>query len=70
MSDFDRENKDVFDIVHNNPNRTGMARTVGYIVPLEQMEELEARKRSTWDNIGWMIIAALAVVVATVAALA
>ena len=48
MSDFDRENEDVFQIVHDNPRRRGVTRNVGYIINTEQAQRFavyEAEKK-------------------------
>jgi len=74
MSEFDRENEEVFSMVHNNPYRAGVKRMVGYIIPAEQaqrlavMEACESRD-STRGMIG-LCLAALAVTVSFVLALA
>ena len=42
MSEFDRENEDVFQIVHGNPRRRGVIRDVGYIINQEQAQRFSA----------------------------
>ncbi len=74
MSDFDRQNEEVFSILHENHARQGVTRTVGYIVSQEQAERLsvlEARQ-DKGSNLGGMIVmglTALAVIAAAVALL-
>lgn len=74
MSDFDRENEEVFTIVHNNPYRTGVKQTVGYIVPAEQAERLAAQeaveKKSDVGGLIWLCLVALAITAAFVLRLA
>ena len=75
MSEFDRENEDVFQIVHDNPRRRGIIRDVGYIVPMKQAQSYaayEAAQARNGRGIGSLILAAiglLAVVTVTVLAL-
>lgn len=74
MSEFDRENEDVFAIVRDNPRRRGVTREVGVIVPVADAKcfaEYQAgRKRGVdWQDAAFMVIAVLAVIGMTVAAL-
>ena len=74
MSEFDKQDAEVIGMVNANPRRRGVIRDVGYIVTREQAEQMAvamaARKRSSWKDTVAMAIAALVVVLTTVAALA
>lgn len=65
MSEFDRQNEDVFQIVHDNPRRRGVIRTVGYIVSREQAERFAAfeaaQKRGDRHGLIMMVLAVIAV---------
>lgn len=69
MSEFDRENEDVFQIVHDNPRRRGVIRDVGIIVNRDTAERFAAyeaarkRRGGDWQNIGFLVLATLAVIV-------
>jgi len=74
MSEFDRENEDVFAIVRDNPRRRGVLREVGIIVPMEEARcyaAYQAGRKSggQWQGAAFMVIAVLAVIGMTVAAL-
>lgn len=76
MSEFDRENEDVFQIVHDNPRRRGVIRDVGYIINQEQAKRFSAyeasqnRKGGMWfKDIAFMCLAAFAVICITIAGL-
>lgn len=51
MSEFDRQNEDVFSLVRENRRRSDLAPVIGYIVPMKQAqsyaayEEAQARNR-------------------------
>lgn len=76
MSEFDKENEDVFQIVHDNPRRRGVIQDVGIIVNRDAAERFAAyeaaqkRLGGDWRSIRFLVLATLAVIVATVAALA
>lgn len=74
MSEFDKQNEEVFAMVHNNPYRTGVKQMVGYIVPAEQAEQLAVLEASeSKSNVRGMIglcLAALAITVVFVLTLA
>ena len=42
MNQFDMENEQVFQIVHDNPRRRGVIRDVGYIISTEQAKRFAA----------------------------
>ena len=42
MNQFDMENEQVFQIVHDNPRRLGVIRDVGYIINQEQAQRFSA----------------------------
>lgn len=73
MSDFDKENEDVFLIVHDNPRRRGVIQDVGIIVNRDAAERFAAyeaaqkRRDGDWRSVGFMILAAAAVIVAALA---
>ncbi len=74
MSEFDRENEDVFAIVRDNPRRRGVRQEVGIIVPMEDAKCYAAYKAGRkcggqWQGAAFMVISVLAVIGMTVAAL-
>lgn len=76
MSEFDRQNEDVFQIVHDNPRRRGVIRDVGYIINQEQAQRFSAyeaaqkRRGGMWfKDIALMCLVALAVICITIAGL-
>lgn len=74
MSEFDRENEDVFAIVRDNPRRRGVVREVGIIVPAEEARRYavyQASRKSggQWQGAAFAGLAVLAVIGMTVAAL-
>lgn len=76
MSEFDRQNEDVFALVRENRRRSDLAPVIGYIVPMKQAQSYaayEAAQARNGSGIGSLILAAvglLAVVTVTVLALA
>lgn len=44
MSDFDRQNEDVFSLVRENRRRSNLAPVIGYIVPQNEAQELAVKK--------------------------
>lgn len=75
MSEFDKENEDVFQIVHNNPRRRGVIQDAGYIVNRDVAERFAAyeaaqkRQNSDWRGPVMLIIATLMIIGLTVALL-
>ena len=76
MSEFERENEQVFQIVRDNPRRRGVIREVGYIIDQEQARRLAAyeaaQKRRCgmgFKYIALMCLVALAVICITIAGL-
>lgn len=74
MSEFERENEDVFAIVRDNPCRPGVVREVGIIVPVEEAKcyaAYQAGRKSSgqWQGAAFAGLAVLAVIGMTVAAL-
>lgn len=75
MSEFDRENEDVFSLVRENRRRSDLAPVIGYFVPMKQAQSYaayEAAQARNGSGIGSLILAAiglLAVVTVTVLAL-
>lgn len=72
MSQYEREDMDVIGMVHENRRRQSITRPVGYIVTLEEAQELVARKAETertGDGIGSVILFTAAMVMIVVAAL-
>ena len=76
MSEFDRENEDVFQIVRDNPRRRGVTRDVGYIINQEQAQRFAsyeaAQKRRggmVFKYIALMCLVAFAVICITIAGL-
>lgn len=76
MSEFDRENEDVFALVRENRRRSDLAPVIGYIVPMKQARSYaayEAAQARNGRGIGSLILAAaglLVTVTVTVLALA
>ncbi len=74
MSEFDRQNEEVFAMVHNNPYRTGVKRDAGYIITAEQAERLAvletSERKGQCSGVIGLCLAALAVTVSFVLALA
>lgn len=76
MNQFDMENEQVFQIVHDNPRRRGVIRDVGYIINGEQAQRFAAyeaakKRGGMWfKDIALMCLAVLAVICITVASLA
>lgn len=75
MSEFEKQNAEVFAMVHDNPRRSGVLTDIGYIVPMKQAQSYaayEAAQARNGSGIGSLILAAvglLAVVTVTVLAL-
>lgn len=75
MSEFEKQNAEVFAIVHDNPRRSGVLTEIGYIVPMKQAQSYaayEAAQARNGRGIGSLILAAvglLAVVTVTVLAI-
>ena len=76
MSEFDRENAEVFAMVHDNPRRSGVLTDIGVIVPMKAAQSYaayEAAQARNGSGIGSLILAAvglLVTVTVTVLALA
>lgn len=76
MSEFEKQNAEVFAMVHDNPRRSGVLTEIDYIVPMKQAQSYaayEAAQARNGSGIGSLILAAiglLAVVAVTVLALA
>lgn len=73
MSEFDKQNEDVFQIVHDNPRRRGVTRTVGFIVNQKQAEQFAAFEAIQQRNVRYghitmfmaLIIVVIGVAIAT-----
>ena len=76
MNEFEKQNAEVFAMVHGNPRRSGVLTDIGVIVPMKQAQSYaayEAAQARNGSGIGSLILAAiglLAVVAVTVLALA
>lgn len=75
MSEFDRENEDVFSLVRENRRRSDLAPVIGYIVPQKEAQEMAVERavRSKADGAGVLILFAVqlfVLVAVTVVALA
>lgn len=44
MSEFDRENEDVFSLVRENRRRSNLAPVIGYIVPQKEAQEMAVER--------------------------
>ena len=76
MSEFERENEEVFHIVRANPRRRGVIRDVGYIINQEQAQRFAAyeaahkrRGGMGFKYIALMCLVAFAVICITIAGL-
>ena len=74
MSEFERENEEVFQIVRDNPRRRGVIRDVGYIVSRDAAERFTAYEAAQkrrggmgFKYIALMCLVALAVICITIA---
>lgn len=66
MSEFDRENEDVFALVRENRRRSDLAPVIGYIVPMKQAQSYAAYEAAQARNsrgIGSLILAAAGLLV-------
>lgn len=75
MSEFDRENEDVFSLVRENRRRSNLAPVIGYIVPQKEAQEMAVERAvgNRADGAGVLILFAaqlFVLVTATVVALA
>lgn len=76
MSEFEKQNAEVFAMVHDNPRRSGVLTDIGYIVPMKQAQSYaayEAAQARNGRGIVSLILAAaglLVTVTVTVLALA
>lgn len=61
MSEFDRENEDVFSLVRENRRRSDLAPVIGYIVPQKEAQEMAVERavRSKADGAGVLILFAV-----------
>ena len=75
MSEFDRENEDVFSLVSENRRRSNLAPVIGYIVPQKETQEMAVKRavRNKADGAGVLFLFAVqlfVLVAVTVVALA
>lgn len=66
MSEFDKENEDVFSLVRENRRRSDLAPVIGYIVPMKQAHSYaayEAAQDRNGSGIGSLILAAAGLLV-------
>ena len=58
MSEFDRENEDVFSLVRENRRRSDLAPVIGYIVPQKEAQEMAVKMavRNRSDGAGVLIL--------------
>lgn len=75
MSEFDKQNEDVFSLVRENRRRSDLAPVIGYIVPQKEAQELAVKKAvgNRADGAGVLLLIAaqlFVLVTATVVALA
>lgn len=75
MFEISQEDRDVMNMCHENRRRSEITTTIGYFVPQQEAMEYAAikaaqkRRGGDWQNVGFMILATMAVIVATVASL-
>ena len=74
MSEFDRQNEDVFSLVRENRRRSDLAPVIGYIVPQKEAQEMAVERAvRSRDGVGALILFAaqlFVLVTTTVVALA
>lgn len=75
MSEFDRQNEDVFSLVRENRRRSDLAPVIGYIVPQKEAQELAVKKAvgNRTDGAGVLLLLAaqlFVLVTATVVSMA
>lgn len=66
MSEFEKQNAEVFAIVHDNPRRSGVLTEIGYIVPMKQAQSYaayEAAQARNGSGIGSLILVAVGLLV-------
>lgn len=66
MSEFEKQNAEVFAMVHDNPRRSGVLTEIGYIVPMKQAQSYaayEAAQARKGGGIGSLILAAAGLLV-------
>lgn len=58
MSDFDKQNEDVFSLVRENRRRSDLAPVIGYIVPQREAQDLAVKKATgnRSDGIGALVL--------------
>lgn len=63
MSQFDRENQELFQMVGENHRRSGLTKVVGYIVPADQAQKFAAyeakHKRAGSQRFDYIVITLL-----------
>ena len=70
MSEFDRQNEDVFALVRENRRRSDLAPVIGYIVPQQEAREMavEMAVRRKTDGAGVLFLFAVQLFVLVAAA--
>lgn len=70
MSEFDRQNEDVFSLVRENRRRSDLAPVIGYIVPQKEAQEIAVRKAvgNRTDGSGALVLIAAQLFVLVTAA--
>ena len=70
MSEFDRQNEDVFSLVRENRRRSNLAPVIGYIVPQKEAQELAVKKMvgNRADGAGTLLLIAAQLFVLVTAA--
>lgn len=66
MSEFEKQNAEVFAMVRDNPRRSGVLTEIGYIVPMKQAQSYaayEAAQARNGRGIGSLILAAAGLLV-------
>lgn len=69
MSNFEKENQEVMQMVRQNHHRSGVCQTVGYIVTEEQARQLVKRGLKQELNLRELVLTAVAVIAIAVTAL-
>ena len=66
MSEFEKQNAEVFAMVHDNPRRSGVLTEIGYIVPMKQAQRYaayEAAQARNGSGISSLILASAGLLV-------
>lgn len=74
MSEFEKQNVDLFNMVHRNHHRSGLSRPVGIIVPIDEarkmaeMRAAQSRKKPSFGEFLFGATFVLGIIATTLAA--